>query len=381
MATKRDYYEILGVAKNASAEDIKRAYRKLAVKFHPDKNPGDHTAEERFKELGEAYDVLMDDQKRAAYDRFGHGAFAQGTAGGRGGGFHDPFDIFREVFGASGGNAGGIFEQFFGGGARTDREGKQRGSDLRYDMQIRLEEAAFGSDKEIEVSKLEACSVCSGSGAEAGSRAVTCPTCNGRGQVVSSRGFFQVSQTCTRCRGTGQVVERPCRKCDGEGRIEMPTRIKLKIPAGIEDGSRLRSSHNGEAGIRGGPPGDLYVVIHLKEHEIFEREAENLFCEVPVSFTTAALGGELEVPTLDGKAQIKIPAGTQGATVFKLRGRGMPVLNSSQRGDLLVRVAVEVPTRLNAEQRRKLEEFAELMGEDNTPLHKRFFEKARDFFK
>ena len=391
MATKRDYYEILGVPKNASADDLKRAYRKLAVKFHPDKNPGDHSAEEKFKELGEAYDVLMDEQKRAAYDRFGHGAFAQGTGGprgGAGGGFHDPFDIFREVFGSSGGGAGGagggaggIFEQFFGGAtARPDKEGKQRGSDLRYDMQIRLEEAAFGCDKEIEVSKLEGCSVCSGTGAEAGSRAVMCPGCSGRGQVISSRGFFQVSQTCTRCRGTGQVIERPCRKCNGDGRVESPSRIKLKIPAGIEDGSRLRSSRNGEAGIRGGPPGDLYVVIHLKEHEIFEREAENLFCEVPISFTTAALGGEVEVPTLDGKAHLKIPAGTQGATVFKLRGKGMPVLNSSQRGDLLVRVAVEVPTRLNGEQRKKLEELAALMGDDNTPLHRSFFEKAKGFF-
>jgi len=384
MATKRDYYEILGITRTASVEEIKRSYRKLAVKYHPDKNPGDHSAEERFKELGEAYDVLMDDQKRAAYDRFGHAAFSQGTAGARGGGFHDPFDIFREVFGASGGatgGGGGIFEQFFGGGVRTDREGKQRGSDLRYDLQIRLEEAAFGCEKEIEVSKLEGCPVCSGSGAEAGSRAVTCPTCNGRGQVISSRGFFQVSQTCSRCRGTGQVVEKPCRKCGGEGRFELPSRIKLKIPAGIEDGSRLRSSRNGEAGIRGGPPGDLYVVIHIKEHEIFEREGEILYCNVPVSFTTAALGGELEVPTLDGKAQVKIPAGTQSATVFKLRGRGMPVLNSSQRGDLLVRVAVEVPTRLNGEQRKKLEEFAALMGDDNSPLHRSFFDKAKEFFR
>lgn len=383
MATKRDYYEILGVTRTATGEEIKRSYRKLAVKFHPDKNPGDHSAEEKFKELGEAYDVLMDEQKRAAYDRFGHGAFAQGTAGprGGGGGFHDPFDIFREVFGAGGGGgAGGIFEQFFGGGQQQTREGKQRGSDLRYDMQIRLEEAALGADKEIEVSKLESCPTCNGSGAEAGSRAVTCPGCNGRGQVVSSRGFFQVSQTCGRCRGTGQVIERPCRKCEGEGRVEMPSRIKLKIPAGIEDGSRLRSSRNGEAGIRGGPPGDLYVVIHIKEHEIFEREGEHLFCEVPISFTAAALGGEVEVPTLEGKAQLKIPAGTQSATAFKLRARGMPVLNSTHRGDLIVRVAVEVPTKLNGEQRKKLEEFAGLMGEDNAPLHKSFFEKAKEFF-
>ncbi|MDB6152175.1 MAG: dnaJ [Chthoniobacteraceae bacterium] len=394
MATKRDYYEVLGVARTVTSEELKRAYRKLAVKFHPDKNPGDHTAEEKFKELGEAYDVLMDENKRAAYDRHGHAAFAQGGGGARGGGggFHDPFDLFREVFGASGGaggagggGAGGIFEQFFGGGAggaqRPDRDGKQRGADLRYDMQIQLDEAAFGCDKEIEVSKLEACPSCSGSGAEAGSRAVVCPGCAGRGQVVSSRGFFQVSQTCPRCRGTGHVVEKPCRKCAGDGRVETPTRIKLKIPAGIEDGSRLRSSRNGEAGLRGGPPGDLYVVIHIKEHEVFEREGENLFCEVPVSFTTAALGGEVRVPTLEGKAHLKIPAGTQGGTAFKLRGKGMPVLNSSQRGDLVVHVAVEVPTRLNSEQRKKLEEFAELTGDDNTPLHKSFFEKAKAFFE
>jgi len=386
MATKRDYYEVLTVTRTAVAEEIKRSYRKLAVKFHPDKNPDDPTAEEKFKELGEAYDVLMDADKRAAYDRYGHAAFAQGTAGAGakgGAGFHDPFDIFREVFGAAGGGGGGgIFEQFFGGaaGGQKDREGRQRGADLRYDMQITLEEAALGAEKEIEVQKLEVCTVCTGSGAEAGSRAVTCRDCGGRGQVISSRGFFQVSQTCPRCRGTGQVIERPCRKCNGEGRTEAPTRIKLKIPAGIEDSSRLRSMRNGEAGIRGGPHGDLYVVIHLKEHEIFEREGEHLFCEVPVSFTIAALGGEVKVPTLEGEAQLKIPAGTQGATAFKLRNKGMPVLNSTSRGDLIVRVLVEVPTKLNAEQRRKLEEFSALMGEDNSPLHKSFFDKAKEFF-
>jgi molecular chaperone DnaJ len=385
---KRDYYEILEVTRTSTTEEIKRSYRKLAVKFHPDKNPGDHTAEEKFKELGEAYDVLMDTDKRAAYDRFGHGAFAQGTAGARGGGgagFHDPFDIFREVFGAGGGGGGGgIFEQFFGGaqgGQRADRDGKQRGSDLRYDMQIRLEEAAAGCDKEIEVSKLESCDVCNGSGAESGSKAVSCRDCGGRGQVISSRGFFQVSQTCPRCRGTGQVIERPCRKCNGEGRVEAPTRIKLKIPAGIEDGSRLRSMRNGEAGIRGGPPGDLYVVVHIKEHEVFEREENNLFCEIPVSFVTAALGGELNVPTLEGQAQLKVPAGTQSGTSFKLRGKGIPALNSSSRGDLIVRVVVEVPTKLNSEQRQKLTEFAGLMGEENSPLHKSFFEKAKEFFR
>lgn len=389
MATKRDYYEILEVTKTSTGEEIKKSYRKLAVKFHPDKNPGDHTAEEKFKELGEAYDILSDEQKRAAYDRFGHGAFAQGGAGrGGGGGFHDPFDIFREVFGASGGGggggAGGIFEQFFGGMAgqqRPDRDGKQRGSDLRYDMQIRLEEAAFGCEKEITVSKLESCDVCNGSGAESGSRAVSCRDCGGRGQVISSRGFFQVSQTCPRCRGTGQVIERPCRKCSGEGRIEATSPIKLKIPAGIEDGSRLRSMRNGEAGLRGGAPGDLYVVIHIKEHEVFEREENHLYCQVPISFVTAALGGEIRVPTLEGQASLKIPTGTQSDAAFRLRGKGMPSLNSSSRGDLIVRVAVEVPTKLNGEQRKKLEEFAALMGEENTPLHKSFFNKAKDFFR
>ena len=391
MAGKRDYYEILGVAKGAGADEIKKSYRKLAVKFHPDKNPGDPTAEEKFKELGEAYDVLSDDTKRAAYDRFGHAAFAGPGGGGRGGGgyqgggFHDPFDIFREVFGASGGNnagAGGIFEQFFGGGGggRNDREGRQRGSDLRYDLQITIEESAKGVEKEIEVSKLDGCQTCNGTGAEAGSRAVTCPQCSGRGQVVSSRGFFQVSQTCPRCRGTGQVVEKPCRRCGGEGRTEQTSRIKLRIPAGIEDGSRLRSVRNGEAGIRGGAPGDLYVVIHVKEHEVFEREGENLFCEIPAPFTVAALGGELEVPTLGGRANVKIPAGTQSGTVFKLRGKGMPVLNSSHTGDLMVRVVVEVPTKLNGEQRKKLEEFSALMGEENAPLRQSFFEKAKRFF-
>jgi molecular chaperone DnaJ len=378
MTAKRDYYEILGVGRNASGEEIKRAYRKLAVKFHPDKNPDDAHAEEKFKELGEAYDVLMDGEKRAAYDRYGHAAFSQGM-GGRGGGFHDPFDIFREVFG--GGAGGGIFETFFGGGGSTDREGRQRGSDLRYDMQITLEEAAFGVEKEIEVRKLDSCDKCKGIGAESGSRAVTCPSCHGRGQVISSRGFFQVSQTCPRCRGVGEIIEKPCRVCGGEGRIEKTSRIKLKVPAGIADGSRLRSSRNGEAGIRGGAQGDLYVVIHVKEHPIFQRDEDNLYCEVPIPFSTAALGGEIPVPTLDGKASLKVPAGMQSGQIFKLRGKGISNVNGRGRGDLLARLLVEVPTRLNAEQRQKLEEFAGLCGEENTPLHKSFFERAKEFFR
>ncbi|MFL6541089.1 MAG: molecular chaperone DnaJ [Chthoniobacterales bacterium] len=381
--TKRDYYEVLSVSRTATEEEIKRSYRKLAVKFHPDKNPDDAHAEEKFKELGEAYDVLMDGDKRAAYDRYGHAAFAQGTAG-RGGGFHDPFDIFREVFGAGGGGGvgGGIFETFFGGGGGgVDREGRQRGSDLRYDMQITLEEAAFGVEKEIEVRKLDACSKCDGKGAEPGSRTVNCPTCAGRGQVISSRGFFQVSQTCPRCRGVGQIIEKPCQVCEGEGRVEKMSRIKLKIPAGIAEGSRLRSSRNGEAGIRGGPPGDLYVVIHVKEHEIFQREDDNLFCDLPVPFSVAALGGEVAVPTLEGKANLKVPAGTQSSQVFKLRDKGIMNVNGRDRGDLLARLIVEVPTALNGEQRQKLEEFAALCGEENTPIHRSFFDRAKEFFR
>jgi molecular chaperone DnaJ len=378
MKTQRDYYEILGVERGAAPEDIKKAYRKLAVKFHPDKNPGDHEAEERFKELGAAYDVLMDPDKRAAYDRYGHAAFQGGMGGGAGagGGFHDPFDLFREVFG-QGGGGGGIFDHFFGGGGS---DGRQHGSDLRYDLQITLEEAASGVEKEIEIRKLSPCGECSGSGAQPGSKTVTCGTCRGRGQVVVSRGFFQVAQTCPSCQGTGRTVEKPCRSCDGEGRVEKTSRIKLKIPAGIEHGARLRSGGNGEAGLRGGAAGDLYVVVHVKEHAIFERDGADLHCDVPIPFTTAALGGEIHVPTLAGAINLKIPAGTQGGAIFRVRHQGMPVLGGSGRGDLFTRVQVEVPTKLNAEQRAKLEEFAGLCGDDNTPLHRSFYEKLKDFF-
>ena len=384
MATKRDYYEVLGVARNAGADDIKKAYRKLAVKVHPDKNPGDPHAEEKFKELGEAYEVLMDDNKRAAYDRYGHAAFAAGGAarGPAAGGFHDPFDIFREVFGMGAeGGAGGIFDQIFGSMGARDRSGHQRGSDLRYDLQIRLEQAAFGVDKEIDVLKHEACTHCGGSGAEKGSHASTCPTCHGRGQVISSRGFFQVSQTCPRCRGTGQVIEHPCVECKGDGRVEKRSKISLKIPAGVDEGTRLRVSGGGEAGVRGGPPGDLYVVIHVRDHEIFVREEDDLYCEVPIPFSTAALGGEIRVPTLGGQALLKVPAGTQSGTQFRLRGHGVQSMSQKTKGDLRVRVVVEVPTKLNSEQRRKLEEFAASVGDDNSPLHKGFFEKAKGFFR
>ncbi len=380
MSRKRDYYEILEVERSSSEEEIKRSYRKLAVKFHPDKNPGDHEAEERFKELGEAYDVLMEPQKRAAYDRYGHAAFQQGGMGGAGGGFHDPFDLFREVFGAGGGS-GGIFDHFFGGGGGgSDSSGRQRGSDLRYDMQITLEEAAFGAEKEIEIRKLDACETCDGSGAQKGSKAVTCPTCRGRGQVVASRGFFQVAQTCPQCHGSGQTIEKPCKSCHGDGRLEKTSRVKIKVPAGIDSDSRLRSSGGGEAGLRGGPSGDLYVVLHIKEHDVFVRDGMDLRCEVPLPFTTAALGGEIRVPTLQGAVNLKIPAGTQSGAVFRVRGQGMPALQSSARGDILTHVQVEVPTRLNHEQREALQKFSELCGEDNSPIHKGFYERLKDLF-
>jgi len=375
MKTTRDYYEILGVERGASPEEIKRAYRKLAVKYHPDKNPGDHEAEERFKELGAAYDVLMDADKRAAYDRYGHAAFSQG-GGAAGGGFHDPFDLFREVFGSSGGG-GGIFDHFFGGGGG---ENHTRGSDLRYDLQISLEEASSGIEKELEIRKLDACDDCHGSGAQPGSHAVTCSVCRGRGQVVVSRGFFQVAQMCPNCHGSGQVIDKPCRSCGGEGRVEKTSRIKLKIPAGIEHGARLRVRGGGEAGLRGGTAGDLSVVVHVKEHPIFERDGMDLHCDVPIPFTTAALGGEIRVPTLKGAVNLKIPAGTQSNAVFRIRHQGMPSLQGGGHGDLFTRVQVEVPTKLNSEQRAKLEEFAELCGDDNTPLHRSFYEKLKDFF-
>ncbi|MEI6072268.1 MAG: molecular chaperone DnaJ [Verrucomicrobiae bacterium] len=374
---KRDYYEILEVDRSAAEDVLKRSYRRLAVKYHPDKNPGDHEAEGQFKELGEAYDVLMDPQKRAAYDRYGHAAFQHGGMGAAGG-FHDPFDLFREVFGAGGGS-GGIFDHFFGGGGGGET-GRPRGSDLRYDMQITLEEAAFGAEKEIEIRKLDACETCGGSGAQKGSKAVTCPTCRGRGQVVASRGFFQVAQTCPQCHGSGQIIEKPCRSCRGEGRAEKTSRVKIKIPPGIDSDSRLRSTGGGEAGLRGGPAGDLYVVIHVKEHAVFVRDGMDLHCELPLPFTTAALGGEIRVPTLDGAVNLKIPAGTQGGAVFRIRSQGMPALQSVSRGDILTRVQVEVPTRLDHDQRDALEKFAGLCGADNSPIHKGFYERLKDLF-
>ena len=379
--SKRDYYEILGVTRNASDEEIKKAYRKLAVKFHPDKNPGDKTAEEKFKEIGEAYEVLNDPQKRAAYDQYGHAAFdarRRATRGGGFGDFHDPFDIFREVFGQQSGAS--IFEDLFGGGGRGNAGGAHRGADLRYDLEITFDEAARGCEKEIAVTKLDSCDVCGGSGAEKGAHYQQCSTCGGRGQVISSRGIFSIAQTCPRCEGAGRTIDKPCRTCHGSGQRERNSKITLRIPPGVDNGSRLRSSGNGEGGKRGGSPGDLYVIIHVKAHEIFQRDGDDLVCEVPISFAIAALGGEIEVPTLDGKAQIKIPAGTQTGSVFRLRGKGIRNVHGHGHGDLHVQVAVEVPTRLNAEQRAKLKDFADVCDESVNPRSKSFFEKAKELF-
>jgi len=313
MANKRDYYEVLGVSKDISASDLKKAYRKLAIKFHPDKNPGDQEAEEKFKELGEAYEALSDDDKRAAYDRYGHAAFENGGGGGGGfggGGFHDASDIFSQVFGGAFGGGGGGFEDIFGGGGRRrNPSGRQPGSDLRYDLEISLEEAAIGIQKELEIEKLEVCDSCNGTGSKSGSGKKTCSTCGGQGVVTQQRGIFIQQMECPDCHGTGQIISDPCPDCHGEGRKTETSRIKINIPAGVDTGTRLRSTGNGDAGMHGGQPGDLYVFLHVKQHEIFDRDGDDLFCEVPMPFSTAALGGELEVPTLEGKSSIKIPAG------------------------------------------------------------------------
>ncbi|MFT3784026.1 MAG: molecular chaperone DnaJ [Nibricoccus sp.] len=382
---KDDYYELLGVEKNASEEDLKKAYRKKAVQYHPDKNPGNKEAEEMFKKVSEAYEVLKDPQKRAAYDRYGHAAFQQGGSaagprgpGGMGGGFHDPFDIFREVFGGAGGGGGGIFEEFFGGGG--GRDGGRDGADLRYDLEITLEEAARGTEKEISFRKAVTCERCDGTGAEPGSKRVTCPTCRGAGQIRRSGGIITFTQTCPTCGGAGSKVEKACSACHGEGRVAKNTKLNVRIPPGVDTGSRLRSVGNGEAGSAGGQAGDLYIVLSVKEHEIFERQGDDLFCEIPIKFTLATLGGMIEVPTLSGKASLKIPSGTQSGTTFRLKGKGMPSLRGGHMGDQLVRVHVEVPTSLSSEQRKKLEEFAQLMGDANEPMSKNFFEKAKKFF-
>jgi molecular chaperone DnaJ len=378
--SKRDYYEVLGIERSANEEEIKKAYRKQALKFHPDKNPGDKAAEEKFKEVGEAYEALSDPQKRAAFDQYGHDAFdSRRRASGRGGGFHDPFDVFREAFG--GGGVEDIFEQFFGGGSRRDPSGPERGSNLRYDLEIEFEEAANGCEKEISLTKLDECETCHGSGAEAGAQKKSCQLCGGRGQVITARGIFSIAQTCPRCGGAGRTVDKPCRRCHGAGRLERTTRKGIRIPAGVDTGTRLRSAGDGEAGVRGGPPGDLFVVLHVKAHSIFQREGDDLVYELPVSFVQAALGAEIEVPSLNGKVPLRIPAGTQTGQMFRVKGKGIRNAQGYGWGDLHVRVNVEVPAHLNAAQRAKLQEFAALCDEKVNPITQGFFEKAKSFFK
>ncbi|WP_173934592.1 molecular chaperone DnaJ [Chelativorans sp. Marseille-P2723] len=368
---KADFYETLSVSRNADEKELKSAFRKLAMKYHPDRNPGDKEAEQKFKEINEAYETLRDPQKRAAYDRFGHAAFENGGMGSRGGGFH------------SGGFAD-IFEDIFGDimGGRRRGGGRDRGADLRYNMEITLEEAFTGKTAQIHVPTSVTCDECTGSGARPGSTPVQCPMCHGAGRVRASQGFFSVERTCPHCQGRGEVVNDPCDKCAGHGRVTEERTLSVNIPAGIEDGTRIRLAGEGEAGLRGGPAGDLYIFLSVKPHEFFQRDGADLYCKVPISMTTAALGGSFEVTTLDGtQARVKIPEGTQNGRQFRLRGKGMPVLRQPQVGDLYIQVAVETPQNLTKRQRELLEEFEKISSHENSPQSTGFFSRMKDFFE
>ena len=371
MATERDYYEVLGVSRTASESEIKKVYRKLALKYHPDRNPGNQQAEERFKEASKAYACLMDPKKRSAYDQFGHAGVDPQM--GAGGGFHGNFsDIFGDVFG-----------DIFGGGGGRARGGPQRGSDLRYTLDINLEHAVKGTTVKIRVPTLVACETCDGSGAKPGSSAATCGTCGGVGQVRMQQGFFQVQQTCPNCRGKGKIITDPCTSCHGRGRKEQTKTLSVKVPPGVDTGDRIRLSGEGEAGPDGGPPGDLFVQMEVQSHAIFERDGRNLYCEVPINFAHAALGGELEVPTLEGRVKLKIPAETQTGKLFRLRGKGVKPARGGTTGDLLCRVVVETPIKLNKRQKELLEEFQETLfdtGTRHSPRQSSWFEGVKNFF-
>lgn len=381
---KKDYYEILGVSKDATDDEIKKAYRKLALKYHPDRNPDDPSAEEKFKELGEAYEVLSDADKRAAYDRFGHAAFEQGgpAAGGgyAGGGFLDPMDIFAQMFSGMGG-----FADMFGGAGRggQKRSTKRPGSDLRYDLDITLEEAAKGCTKKLEIERLVTCKTCHGTGARDGKEAFkSCPTCQGRGIITQQSGFFVQQSTCPTCHGTGEIISDPCPVCRGEGRVREDSHITIRIPAGVATGSQLRIAGEGDAGVHGGPTGDLHVFIDVKPHDIFQREGNDLSCTVPVPLSLAVSGGRLKVPTLEGAATIKLPEGTQNGMIFRLRGKGVKALRGSDVGDMLVEVEVEIPSRLTKEQVDKLNAFASALDENrNQPACVEFADKAARYLK
>lgn len=378
----RDYYEVLGVARDADDTTIKKAYRKLAMKYHPDRNPDNKEAEEKFKEVGEAYEVLSNADKRAAYDRMGHDAFKNGGMGSAGGGaggfggFTDPMDIFAQMFGGMGGFGG------FGRGAHRKADPRQPGSDLRYDLDITLEEAAHGCDKTLEIERLVPCDACKATGSKDGSAGFKqCPTCNGTGVVTRHSGFFVQQSTCPSCRGTGQTISNPCSKCRGEGRVHRDVQITLHIPAGVDTGTKLRSSGNGDAGLHGGETGDLYVFLEVQPHALFTREGTDLHCTMPVTFAEAALGGVLTVPTLDGPAKLKLPSGTTGGTIFRVRGKGMPSLKSSTHGDLMVEIMVETPSDLSSAQKKALEAFTATLKESNQPEASAFRKKAAPYMK
>ena len=376
---KRDFYEVLGVARGASADEIKKAYRRKARELHPDSNPDDPQAEGRFKEVNEAYEALKDPEKKAAYDRFGHAAFEGGMGGGPRGGaraygggpdFASAFsDVFEDLFG-----------DFMGGGRAGARGRAARGSDLRYNLTISLEEAFAGAQKTVNVRTLVTCDACTGTGAEGGAEPVTCPTCSGMGKVRAQQGFFTVERSCPTCGGLGQIVKNPCTACSGGGRVEKPRTLSVDIPAGVETGTRMRLAGKGEAGLRGGPAGDLYIFIEVADHPLFQRDASTLYCRVPVSITTAALGGDVEVPSIDGgRSRVKVPAGSQTGRQMRLRGKGMPELRGGPAGDMFIELAVETPVNLTSRQKELLREFEEL-GEHNNPEGSSFFDKVKGFW-